>query len=708
LTVAWLAWLLAARPASPADAGEAAAAVVLQARVLARGSRDPAVGASATVDGAAAGETDAAGEVSLLLTPGHHVLQIQQPGFQPLTRSIEVAPGAPPLLLRLEPTLDGPRYQTVVEAPSLEASRISLQKEEITGTPGTLGDPFRIIESLPGVAPVLWPLPIYVVRGANPGNTGFFLDGLRVPALFHFALGPAVIHPYFFERLDFYPGGYPARYGRFVAGVVAASTAVPPSDRVHAAVDVRLFDAGVLVTSPIDGGQGTVAAAGRYGYPGPLLTALNEEVKLAYWDYQVRLEHRLGPGRLTVFALGSSDVLEPKPGALLVNYVGPQRTALIFHRVQARFRAPAGRGTVSAAVSLGFDETTAPLRQTTISVQGKILSPRLSYARPLGRSGDLEVGADGEMQDFHPEVAGETLSLAGFARPRRTAIGGLYGSLVQRLGERVVLSPGVRLDGYSDGDASATAFGPRLQVRVRATRALWLQASGGRFNQMPSMPVQLPGVEGFGLGQLGLQTSWQGALGLEADLPAAVSLSATSFVQRYQLTDIRDPDLGDPFLDDFLARRDALATGLELMVRRPPSSRLHGWVAYTLSRAQRSFEGGVIAPADWDQRHVLNVVAGYRLGRYDVGARYHLHTGRPVMVQGTSPPDYARLPPFQQLDLRVDRRFILDRFTIEVYLELVNLTLNRQVVGLRRTTEGGLQREGFRIVLPSLGVRAEL
>jgi hypothetical protein len=41
--------------------------------------------------------------------------------------------------------------------------------------PGSLGDPFRVIESLPGVSQVVWPLAIYAIRGANPGNTGFFV-----------------------------------------------------------------------------------------------------------------------------------------------------------------------------------------------------------------------------------------------------------------------------------------------------------------------------------------------------------------------------------------------------------------------------------------------------------------------------------------------------------------------------------------------------
>src|SRR6185369_2780797 len=173
-----------------------------------------------------------------------------------------------------------------------------LDRDELIRTPGALGDPFRVIESLPGVTPVLWPLPIYAIRGANPGNTGFFIDGLRVPAMFHFALGPSVINPFFIRQLDFYPGGYPVQFSRYVAGIVNAQTSNAPTDRLHFSADVRLFDAGGLVVTPFDHGQGSIAVAGRVSYSGLLLSALSSDAGFNYWDYQVRIEHRLGPGKL--------------------------------------------------------------------------------------------------------------------------------------------------------------------------------------------------------------------------------------------------------------------------------------------------------------------------------------------------------------------------------------------------------------------------
>ena len=238
---------------------------------------------------------------------------------------------------------------------------------------------------------------------------------------------------------------------------------------------------------------------------------------------------------------------------------------------------------------------------------------------------------------------------------------------------------------------------------------MWLKGSFGRYSQMPSLPLQGAGIEAFGLAQHGLQTSWLGAVGVETPLAGALSLDTSVFVQRYVLTDLRDPDNGDYLLDDFLVRRDALSYGLEVMVRRPFTSRLSGWLAYTLSRSLRAFEGGAIGPSDWDQRHILNLVVGYRFGRNMIGGRAHFNTGRPVKVNELVPVQYRRLPAFYQIDLRAERRFTFDRFTLFAYLELVNATLNRQVTSYGLSIfDDQIHENSFRIVIPSIGVRAEM
>jgi len=715
---ATLTLLLVVAAAESPDAGApvadapptAPATVSIQGLVLEKGTRQPLSGASISVDATAAGETDSTGRFDVRALPGRRHLVIQHPGFETIDEVIDVkddAPASPSHTFRLAPRQTTHRYETVVTPPDDQAPRVSLSKEEITRTPGSFGDPFRVIESLPGVSQVVWPLAIYAIRGANPGNTGFFVDGLRVPALFHFALGPSVIHPYFLQGLDFYPGGYPARYGRYVAGAVAAHTAAPPADRVHAAADVRVFDAGALVTSPFHGGRGTAAVAARYSYTGALFSLLSEQQTLGYGDYQVRVDHALGPGRIVFFAFGSADTLGHK--------VRPDAdAALEFHRVELRWQGALLGGRLRTGVALGADRARSTLMDSPISVSTRSLTPRVQYERPLGNgaAATLEAGADAEVQRFRPTVPAGQGQLGDLAMARSAVSAGAFTSLVLRGGSRLVVSPGFRYDAFFEQGARRFEPSPRLSVRVRpaAGRSLWLKATGGRFAQMASLPLSVPGFEAFSLRTLGVQTSWQGSLGVETPVGNALTLDASGFYQRYRgLTDVACTSCGvfDPRRESFFEKRDGRGYGAELLLRRPAHHRLHGWLAYTLSWSLRDFFG-VSGPSDWDQRHIFNLVGTFRVGGgFSVGARVHYNTGRPYPVAVSDVAvEYFRLPPFYQLDLRADRRFVFDRYILDVYVEIGNATMTREVIQLDRES-GALRETSYRIVLPSVGVHAE-
>jgi hypothetical protein len=599
-------------------------------------------------------------------------------------------------------------YETVVKAPTTQ-QHTRLEGAELRQMPGTLGDPFRAVESLPGVAAVAWPAPIYAVRGANPGNTGFMLDELRVPALFHFALGPSVVHPYFFDRLDFYPGGYPARYGRSIAGLVSAQTRVAPTDGVHASVDIRLVDAGAMVTAPLPG-NGAIAVAGRYSYLGPVIGLLSSDVSLGYWDYQLRADRAVGPLKLTLLLLGSGDHIIPTqafdPDA------NTRKLVLRFHRARLRAELPLAGGRLVGSVGLGADHSQAPLAdliQLVVDARGFL--PRLSFTRPIGPA-EVSVGFDGELTRYTPTMAPIRLGQQDLAEARTARLLAGFASANLRVGPSLLLTPELRYDSYAISGVQRGDLGPRLGARLSVSPQTWLTAMGGRFNQAPTLPLQIPGFENFGLALYGLQTSWQASVGVGTTRWFGLESSLTGFVQRYVLTDVRDPALKrgiDLLSDDFLTRRDALSYGVEVLVRRPATEKLHGWVSYTLSNNLRAFGGGVVGPSDWDQRHILNLVLGYRVGRTTFGGRAHWNTGRPVLVGGSTGSVFERLPPFYQIDVRIDRRFVFDELTLEAYVELINATFSEQTLALNQ----GLNpdepaRDSFRIVIPSFGVRGEL
>lgn len=717
---------------SPAPPSPPVPLVKVEGRVLARGTRQPLSGALVSVGGEENGvETAIGGGFTLELAPGTYPMRVQCPGYQPLVRSLTVPLGKHPLLLRLEPRSRGELYETVVTAEREEAPSIPLRKEELTRTAGSLGDPFRVIESLPGVAQTTWPLPLYAIRGANPGNTGFFIDGVRAPALFHFALGPSVLHPFFIDKLDFYPGGYPVDYGRYVSGIVSAETAAPATDRLHVSADVRLFDAGGIVATPFDHGKGTVAVAGRYSYTGFILSAFSEAYAVDYWDYQVRVEHTLGPGKLTLFAFGSGDHLDQKNPDMtdygfvgVPNQVAPGIAKLSFHRLQLRWAGAFARGRLTVAAVGGIDDSLVSLTSLfslPVGSHSDSVAPRITQLWSLASWLDLEIGADAEIQHFSPTSlvtsAGGLLQQdyeRDLFHDRNVLSTGAYVGTTLRLGDRLSIAPGLRYDGYFEQGTQAFAASPRILVRLRVGPHDFIKVTAGEFSQMPSLPVGVPGFESFGLATYGLQRSKQTSLGFESALAGwlglDLDLDTSVFYQSLHLTDMRNTLIPDPESPDLLEPRQGESYGLEVMLRRPMRHKLYGWLSYTLSRSLRVVDG-ILSPSDWDQRHILNLVLGYRLPRnYSASVRFHYNSGRPYPLYSNRTFDvegYTHLADFPQLDLRADKRFVFDTFILDAYAELVNATLSKEEYDLKRNASGTISESAYRLVLPSIGVHAE-
>jgi len=684
---------------APVPAGPPA--VALRGTVLARGGHRRIKGATVFVDGVPVAETDDNGEFVVMAAPGHHNVQAAASRYMAAGVSVDASASGWTGEIRLPP--GGQAFETVVAAKPVTPV-VRVEGEAARTTPGTGGDPFRVIESLPGVSQIVWPFALYAIRGANPGNTGFFLDGMRVPALFHFALGPSIIHPYLIDKLSFYPGGYPARLGGYVSGAVAAETAAPPNDIARYTADVRLYDAGGLVTAPWDGGRGTVAVAARYAYTGLIVSRLFGDVDFGYADYQVRADHTFGGGRATLFALGSFDHLDIKD-----QQIGD--AALNFHRLDLRWDRRVAGFQMQARTTFSTDDAKSQLYDSPIGVRSYGVAPRLSFL--LGPA--FEVGVDGEAQRFSTDLAFATPDgmrptppalLADLARTRNALSLRAYAAAIIPLG-RLKVEPGLRYAQYFEQGVTRGAFEPRLTARFLIARALSVDATVGRFSQMPSLPVGVAGFEAFGLRDLGLQTSTQAALGIESSrLPGDATLRLTGFYQWMFVSDMRSTFNHDVTAPEFLEMRRGRGYGGELMLRLPERARISGWLAYTLSWSLREFDG-VFAASDWDQRHILNLVGTIKLKNgFSVGGRFHFNTGRPYPVQAA---EYERLPAFWQIDLRADKRVVFDRATFDFYMDLGNVTFNRQVTALGAVDNPNAppQAAGFRIVLPSIGVHAE-
>src|SRR5262249_31548640 len=83
----------------------------------------------------------------------------------------------------------------VAEESAPEPEKVQLPAAQLREVAGSLGDPVRAVSALPGVVPTTLSVPDVYIRGAPPGNTALFIDGVRVPLLYHGGVATSVVAP---------------------------------------------------------------------------------------------------------------------------------------------------------------------------------------------------------------------------------------------------------------------------------------------------------------------------------------------------------------------------------------------------------------------------------------------------------------------------------------------------------------------------------
>ncbi|RKI55145.1 TonB family protein [Corallococcus sp. AB049A] len=742
----------------------------LSGEVRARGTRRPLSDAALFLDGALqpSGATDAQGRFALDVTPGPHKVEVRAPGHA-TTVFEETLPQGQTLqvVYRLQPREVNP-YETVVrdERPRTEVTRISLHEQEIREVPGTLGDPFRVVMLMPGVGSLASGISYPVVRGSQPAATGFFLDGVRIPMLYHLLLGPAVVHPDFIDTVDFYSGAPPVQYGRVLGGAVEGRLSRPREDRLHFTAYADLINAGGFIEQPFESTGTSVSLAGRISYTAMLISlAANafqkkeaEQLRAGFWDYQARVEQKVGRGRLRLFALGSSDDVGVAPE--LRDTADGGGVVSRFHRIDLRGTHPLAGGEGEVGVTLGWDGLGLSGEQTRdtgkelirekvgeYSLSQASISARAGWRRALTSSLDLAVGADVEHRRSATVITG-TARPPGWRpsddadplkRPSALAtFSGAYASATWRPSDRWTVTPGLRVDAYHlVPGMTFTAVEPRLSVRHALTDTLTLKGGAGLYHQPPTVLVHVPAIDTASL-RYGLQSGAQFDVGAEWKAFEGLELSADAYFNplsravEFDLTDVLENRRRRLGLDTDPAT-SGYAYGFDLMARHPLGRHWFGWVSYSFLQSKRKARFGRIGddnkvmetvdgtlPFAFEQAHTFNAALSYKFGNnWTVGTVVHFNTGRPETGQITSQTQRwvtnadggqewvrqdldrtQRLAPFFRVDARIAKSWAYQDFTLDASLDVLNISAQQEVVAYEYGAESNLDPDTPRAVTP--------
>ncbi len=748
-------------PAAPA-ATPAAASIANFAGILReRGTRLPLPGLLVTVfrdDGEKPlgfeATTDSTGAFTFFdLTPGEWKVLIEAPGFYPYrtTETIKVRERVD-VVYFIERGSYNPYDVTITATrPRKEVSRTVISAQELDKVPGTFGDPLAVVQNFAGVARPPPLTGLLIIRGSAPQDSKIFVEGAEIPLIYHFGALRTVLPVGVIDSLEFYPGNFSPSYGRATGGVVDVRIKKLQPKKVGGYVDVNLFDSGLYLEAPL-GDKGGFAIAARRSYIDFLLNAavpsdapINLITAPRYYDYQLLGNYRPAPAHdIRVLFFGSDDRLEllfKNPGALTAQITNNSLSfSTTFYRSLITYNfIPNDTVENSFKISQGRNWVNASFGQLEFDLNTYVSQVRDTLRWKLGERLTLVSGVDllfNETSVFVraplPPQEGTPPGPPDLANTRTTDRKGVltfspaaYLEAEVKPIPKLLILPGLRFDYL--GLSKESVVEPRITGRWSVTEQTTLKGGVGLFAQDPT-PDQVD--PSFGNPGLKSEKALHYSAGIEYKPRPYVTLDATAFYKDiYNLVSRTDRTVTDAnglphaLLYDNGGRGRAI--GLELVARHDFTNNFSGWLAYTLSRATRRDSGATAWRLfDFDQTHILTVLGSYQLPRnWQVGGRFRLVSGNPITpvtgaVYGASNDRYyptygavnsARLPLFHQLDLRVDKRWIYQRWILGVYLDVQNLynRPNTEDFDYNFNFRKSNPQQGLPI-LPILGIRGEL
>lgn len=733
-----IVWLMLLFCIVPAVATAAATTYPVRGKVIDKNSRKPVAYANVTVTGlpGKGASTDSLGVFRIeQVPPGIYRFEATCIGYV-TTSSPEYIVSASTPFIEIEMEEDANLLTAVVVTPSpfrrsIE-SPVSMRViglQEIEKSPGANRDVSRIVRAYPGVSfsPVGYRNDL-IVRGGSPSENRFYMDGIEIPNINHFATqgasgGPvSIVNADLVREITFYTGAFPANRSGALSSVLDFRLRDGNPDK-------QTFKATLGASEVSLSGSGhfndrtTYLFSVRQSYLQLLFKALGLPFLPNFIDGQFKIKTRLTEhDELTVLALTGIDKMKlntdekGEDAEYLLSYL-PTIHQETF-TVGAVYRHYAGKHTQSVTLSHNYlnnrnlkyrnndDSSEDNLTLRLRSVEQKTTALFENRTRlgqwTLKEGAELTNSGYTNNTDSPFSLYKTSLNIIGW--------GAFFSSDYSTRDNRFTLSAGIRVDGnnYNRGMKQLwKQLSPRLSASYKLSEQWILNGSAGLYHQLP--PYTALGYknnDGTYLNKaLRYMRVMESSIGADWHLHDRIMISAEGFFKRYNRIPLslqdniplacKGNDYGVVGNEPLASTADGRAYGLETMFRWQVSGRFNLVSSFTLYKSEyRNHSGDDYIPSAWDNRFILNMSGTYNLPkRWSIGGKVSYIGGAPYtpydedkssLVQawdakGQPYYDYSlyntgRLPDFAQLDVRVDKSFYFRRCMVGLYLDLQNVT----------------------------------
>lgn len=662
---------------------------VIKGRVYNPMNNEPVPFANVVVDGTTQGTvTDIDGNYTLTgLQPGVYTLLCSFVGYQTTTiNEIMVGPTKPETIdIALneaankldEVVIKASPFQVVPESP---VSRREISVTEILRNPGSNRDISNVVRSLPGVASSVSFRNDLIVRGGAPNENRFFLDGIEVPNINHFATqgssgGPVgMINVNFIRDVQFYAGAFPVNRGNALSSVMDFRQISGNDERLSGSLMLGSSDLGLTLEGPM-GENSTFIFSVRRSYLQFLFKALRLPFLPTYNDFQYKQDIRindknkimiLGLGAIDDFALNegvNNGVTDPdvidRNDYILGNLPVNTQWNYTFGAKWTHFSKNSYQETIVSRnhlqnESVKYTDNIVQPANLVLDYASEEIENKIRFEHHFEANGwKLMAGAGYQHVRYlnttyqRREVGGNVVTLdfnsdlrfnkyAAFAQASRTM-----------MDNKLSLSLGLRSD-FADYSSAMSnpleQLSPRFSLSYLITPKFAFNMNIGRFAQLPPYTVL-----GYSDGNGNLRNKDNGikyihnnhfVAGLEYRPTIYAKVTLEGFYKTYEdypflLADsVSLANLGGDFgvigNEPAVPASDGRAYGIELLAQQRLADKIYGIFSYTFVKSEFTDKNGEYVASSWDNGHILNFTLGRKfLNDWEVGMKFRLQGGAP-------------------------------------------------------------------------------
>ena len=555
-----------------------------------------------------------------------------------------------------------------------QMSRFDMPIDKIKSLPALLGEPdvIKSLQLLPGVKSGSEGSSGIYVRGGAPDQNLLLLDGVPIYNASHLFGFFSVFNPDALKSVSFYKGGFPARFGGRLSSVVDVRMKEGNEKDYHGNISIGLISSSFHIEGPIVKERTSFSVSARRTYVDlltmPFKKSNGDITGYYFYDVNAKINHRFSDrSRLFLSTYIGKDNLTSRwnsGGTTFEERIDKSKDQLNWGNITSSLRwnyILNNKLFINTTLTyskynfiVSSDNSLKESNSDQYSINNYLFGSgiydwgyKMDFDYSASPDHAIKFGINYIYHKFEPGVKTYKADGAGESAINKTFGDSsiyahdfsVYAEDDITIGPRLKANIGLRASTFNVQNTSYYSLEPRLSVNYQAGDNLSFKVAYSQMKQyihlLTSSRLSLPTDLWVPVtAKIKPMTADQVAIGAVYRIADGMDLTVESYYKKMNnLIEYKD---GASFYGSSVDWENKIesgkgwAYGTEVMFSKE-IGKTTGWVAYTLSWANRQFENislGEMFPARYDSRHDINIVLSHKFNeRIDIGTTWVYRTG---------------------------------------------------------------------------------